>query len=63
MRAPREIERHRAAAELKRIAMALGAWQIEQSLLISRKLNNKLFEAELLMRRAAQEVWKGYDGD
>ena len=61
MRTPRQIERHEAAAKLRLMARELNKWQIEESLLISRKLNNRLFDAEMDMRRAARAVWKGYD--
>ena len=63
MRTPRQIERHEAAAKLRMMARELNKWQIEECLLISRKLNNRLFEAEMDMRRAARAVWKGYDRD
>ena len=61
MKSLQQIERQKAAAKLRLMARELGRWQVEESLLISRKLNNKLFDAEMDMRHAARAVWKGYD--
>ena len=54
-------QRHRAAAKLRLISFRLGEWQIDECLNVSRKDNNRLFEAEMDLKRIARKVWRGYE--
>ena len=60
MLTPKDRRRRRAAAMLRKMASDLGRWQVDQCLHVSRRGNNRLFEAEMLMRRTARKVWDGY---
>jgi len=54
-------QKRRAAAMLRLMAFKLGKWQVDQCGHVSRKDNNKLFEAEMHMKQTSRRVLKGYE--
>jgi len=57
----KNTDARRAAAKLLRMARQLGKWQVRESLHVSRRDNNKLFEAEMHMVETARRVAAEYD--